>query len=87
MNLFINACVRTESRTVKIAEKLLEKLGEKADKVRLSEVAFPLTSEDFLRKRDNYKEEASGRIFVKQKSCLNLLRFPNAFSYFAFRNL
>ncbi len=57
MNLFINACVRTESRTEKIAEKLLEKLGEKADKVRLSEVAFPLTSEDFLRKRDNYIKE------------------------------
>ena len=54
MILYINACVRTQSRTKKIAERLLEKLGEKAVEVKLSEVSFPKTNEEFLRKRDGY---------------------------------
>ena len=52
MILYINACVRTESRTKRIAEKLLEKLGEEATEVRLAEVKFPETNEEFLRERD-----------------------------------
>ena len=54
MILFIDACVRTQSRTKKIAEKLLEKLGEKVTEVRLSEVEFPETNEEFLGKRDGF---------------------------------
>ena len=54
MILFIDACVRTQSRTKKIAEKLLERLGEEVTEVRLSEVEFPETDEDFLGKRDGY---------------------------------
>ncbi|AOZ95966.1 NAD(P)H-dependent oxidoreductase [Butyrivibrio hungatei] len=52
MILFINACVKTESRTRKIAEKLLEKLGMDVTEVRLTEIEFPVTSEAFLGKRD-----------------------------------
>ena len=54
MILFINACVRTQSRTKKIAEKLLEKLDDKVAEVRLSEVKFPETNEEFLGKRDGF---------------------------------
>ena len=54
MILYVNACVRTQSRTKKIAEKLLEKLGDKVDEVRLSEVSFPYTNEEFLKERDSY---------------------------------
>ena len=54
MILYINACVRTQSRTKKIAKKLLEKLGGIVTEVRLSEVEFPETNEEFLRKRDSY---------------------------------
>ena len=54
MILFINACVRTESRTKRIAEKLLETIGDNVTEVRLSEVTFPDTSEEFLGKRDSY---------------------------------
>ena len=52
MILFVDACVRTQSRTKIIADKLLEKLGEKVTEVRLSEVKFPETNEEFLGKRD-----------------------------------
>lgn len=52
MILYINACVRTGSRTERITEKLLEILDEKVTEVRLSEVDFPVTDEEFLKKRD-----------------------------------
>lgn len=52
MILFINACVRTQSRTRRIAERLLEKLGEQVVELKLSEVEFPVTTEEFLEKRD-----------------------------------
>lgn len=54
MILYVNACVRTQSRTKRIAEKLLEKLDDTVDEVRLSEVSFPDTHEEFLKKRDGY---------------------------------
>lgn len=50
--LFINACVRTESRTRKLAEKLLLKLNRPYEEVRLQEIAFSLVDEDFLNMRD-----------------------------------
>ena len=52
MILFINACVRKDSRTKKIADLLLSKLGDFVCEVRLSEVDFPKTDEDFLKWRD-----------------------------------
>ncbi len=50
--LFINACVRTESRTRQLTEKLLLKLERPYEEVRLHEIAFPVADEDFLNMRD-----------------------------------
>ncbi|MCR4907829.1 MAG: NAD(P)H-dependent oxidoreductase [Lachnospiraceae bacterium] len=52
MVLFVNACVRTDSRTRMIAERVLEKLEDEIKEVRLSEVEFPKTDERFLKYRD-----------------------------------
>ena len=53
MVLLVNACVRGESRTRHLAEKLLEKIGGDRVEVRLEDVAFPKTDEAFLKKRDS----------------------------------
>ena len=50
--LFVNACVRKESRTMKLAEKLLQKLDRPYEEIRLAEIPFPAVDEDFLRRRD-----------------------------------
>lgn len=57
--LFINACVRGESRTKKLAEKLLEKLNRPVEEVRLEEINFPIVDEDFLNIRDRLISEGS----------------------------
>ena len=53
MILFVNACVREESRTRQFAEKLLEKLGEDYVELKLEDVKFPKTDEAFLKNRDD----------------------------------
>lgn len=50
--LFINACVRKESRTQRIAEKLLLKLNKPFEEIRLDQMIFPVVNQDFLNKRD-----------------------------------
>ncbi len=55
--LYINACVRKESRTRRLAEKLLLKLGEPFEEIRLEDVVFPVVDEDFLSKRDRLISE------------------------------
>ena len=50
--LFINACVRKESRTRRLAEKLLLKLGRPYEEVRLDGLNFPPVTEEYLRLRD-----------------------------------
>ena len=50
--LYVNACVRKESRTKKLAEKLLLKLGRPYKEIRLSEVNFATVDEEYLNKRD-----------------------------------
>ena len=50
--LFINACVRENSRTRRLAEALLRKLGRPYEEVRLWEIAFPISDEAFLQTRD-----------------------------------
>ena len=47
MILFVNACVREESRTKRLADNLLEKLGEPVEEVKLSEISFPVADEAF----------------------------------------
>ena len=55
--LFINACVRGESRTRRLAEKLLEKLSRPVEEVRLEDISFPVANEDFLDMRDRLISE------------------------------
>jgi len=50
--LYVNACVRKESRTRRLAEKLLAVLGSPFEEIRLEEIAFPTSNEAFLNLRD-----------------------------------
>ena len=50
--LFVNACVRKGSRTKRLAENLLSKLGEPYEEICLEKIAFPLVNEEYLNKRD-----------------------------------
>ena len=52
MTLFINACVRRESRTRRLAECLLSRWNDAVTEVKLEEFSFPSVNEDFLMKRD-----------------------------------
>ena len=52
MTLFINACVRKDSRTRRLADCLLKKLDEPFTEVRLDGIRFPVTDEDYLDTRD-----------------------------------
>ena len=50
--LYVNACVRKESRTKRLADKLLSKLGEPYEELCLEKIAFPIVNEEYLNKRD-----------------------------------
>ena len=56
MILFVNACTRSNSRTKRIADKLLNTLSagdvSVINEVKLYDVDFPKTDEDFLKWRD-----------------------------------
>lgn len=52
MILFINACVRKESRTKRLADALLSKLGGEIEEVRLWETEMPVVDEAFLDMRN-----------------------------------
>ena len=49
MILFINACVRKESRTYRLANKLLDSLDDEIKEVRLENVQFPVVDEEIIR--------------------------------------
>ena len=53
MILFVDACVRKDSRTKRLAEALLEKLGENVAGVSLEDISFGVTDETYLKKRDD----------------------------------
>ncbi len=53
MILFIDACVRSDSRTRRLAEALLTKLNEEAVHVCLEDIPFGVTDESYLKKRDD----------------------------------
>ena len=57
MILFINACVRDESRTKRLAGVLLSKLEGDIEEIDLGKVSFPVADEDFLKKRDMLIEQ------------------------------
>jgi len=52
MILYLNACVRKESRTKRLSDFLLSKLDEPYTEVRLADIEFPVTDEAYLTKRD-----------------------------------
>ena len=60
MNLFINACVRKQSRTRILADCLLSKLEGETEEIRLTDLSFPVVDEAFLQERDRLI--ASGRL-------------------------
>ncbi len=51
--LYINACVRKESRTRKLAEKLLIKLDKPFEEVCLADIPFASVNEEYLNRRDH----------------------------------
>lgn len=52
MILFINACVRKESRTKRLADALLVKLDGEVTELKLEDIDFQVTDENFLKRRD-----------------------------------
>ncbi|MBQ9269575.1 MAG: NAD(P)H-dependent oxidoreductase [Oscillospiraceae bacterium] len=52
MVLFVNACVRGDSRTKRLADCLLSEIGRPVVELRLEEQRFPAVNEEFLRERD-----------------------------------
>ena len=57
MILFINACVRRESRTKRLADHLLAKYDEPVTEVRLGTLNFDPTDEEYLIRRDRFIAE------------------------------
>ena len=55
MILFINACVRKQSRTLRLAKRLLDDLNGDIKEVRLEEVGFPVVDEEFIKRREALK--------------------------------
>ena len=52
MLLFINACVRENSRTKQLADALLSGSKDEIREVKVAEIDFPVADESFLKKRD-----------------------------------
>ena len=59
MLLFINACVRADSRTKRLADCLLSALGEPAEELRLAELSLPPVDAAFLDRRDQLLAEGN----------------------------
>lgn len=57
MTLFINACVRKESRTKRLADRELSKMSGPVTEIRLGEIDFEPTSENYLLLRDRLLAE------------------------------
>jgi len=57
MILFINACVREQSRTKHLADYLLTKLDGAVEEVRLTDIEFPVVNNSFLEKRNHLIED------------------------------
>ena len=52
MVLFVNACVRKESRTRQLAERLLGEITEDYEEIKLENIKFSKVDEEFLKNRD-----------------------------------
>ncbi|WP_189270074.1 hypothetical protein [Pseudobutyrivibrio ruminis] len=51
MVLFINACVRAESRTLQLAKAQLARISDDYMEIKLVDVTFPKIDESFLTKK------------------------------------
>ena len=70
--LFINACVRKESRTKKLADKLLADLNMPIEEVCIENEPFPIVNEEFLLERD--------RLIAQQDFDNPLFKLANQFA-------
>ena len=59
MILYIDACVRKDSRTKMLADCLLHTLDEPYETLKLPECDFPAVDEDFLAERDRLVSEGA----------------------------
>lgn len=50
--LYVNACVRKDSRTKRLADRLISRLGGDVEEIRLEEIHFGVSDEAFITKRD-----------------------------------
>ncbi len=55
--LYVNACVRKDSRTRSLAEKLLSRLDRPIEEIRLADISFPAINEEYLNMRDQLISE------------------------------
>ena len=55
MILFINACVRRQSRTLILARRLLDTLGGEIKEVQLERIDFPVVDEEFINRRETLR--------------------------------
>ena len=59
MILFINCCVRKDSRTKRLADAFLELLGGEVEQIDLENISFPVVDEAFITRRDMLKANGS----------------------------
>ncbi len=66
MILFVDACVRDDSRTKRLANEVLSSLKGDVKTIKLKDVKFEVTDQDYLRKRDELiaKREFDDEMFA-----------------------
>lgn len=66
MILFVDACVRDDSRTRRLANEVLSRLSGDVKTVKLKDVKFEVTDQDYLRRRDELiaKREFDSELFI-----------------------
>ncbi len=57
MILFVNACVRKQSRTLILARRLLDTFDGEVKEIQLEKVDFPVVNEEFIDLREKLKNE------------------------------
>ena len=57
MVLFVNACVRKESRTLELTRYLIDRLNDEIKEVKLVDLIFPVVDEAFIVRREELKNK------------------------------
>lgn len=67
--LFINACIRDNSRTLELAKYVLDKIGKEVEEVKINELDLPCLDLNIMKKRDeaNKNKDFSDKIFDNAK--------------------